>query len=122
MHRAIAIVAVGALATGCVSGQMKKLVGLPIQEAAIEYGAPINVVDMPDGRRVFQFASSRTVHTPVQAQTQGSGFGNSYQANTTVYGGNPVQINCTYTFYTTWNESASTWMVTDFKAPDRLIC
>lgn len=120
-HYAIAL-ALPALLTGCVSTQMKKLVGLPIQEAAIEYGAPVNVIDMPDGRRVFQFQSSRSVTTPTQATTQGSVWGNSWQTNTTITGGQIIPVECTYTFYSRWSEAAGAWIVTDFKVPKQLVC
>lgn len=101
---------------------MKKLVGLPVQEAAIEYGQPVNVMDMPDGRRVFQFQSQRTAYMPATANTQGSVWGNTWNSTTQVYGGHPVNIECTYTFYTAWDDSQGAWMVVDYKVPKRLIC
>jgi len=54
--KAIAAALVALLALpGCVSTQMNSLVGKPIEEAQLKYGVPAQVVDLPDGRRGYQF-------------------------------------------------------------------
>ena len=120
MRKAMALMLAVSLA-GCVSTQLKRMVGLPVQEAAIEYGLPVAVFDMPDGRRVFQFSDDKTFQTPMQANTTASTYGNVYTSNTTITGGYPATIKCTHTFYTEWDEAQGAWMVTDFKMPKGLV-
>lgn len=41
--------------SGCISTEMNGLVGHPIEDAQLRYGAPEQVIDMPGGSKVFQF-------------------------------------------------------------------
>ena len=77
---------------------------------------------MPDGRRAFQFSNKRMAYTPVNATTTGAAYGNVFTSNTTVTGGYPVEVGCTFTFYSAWNEAIGAWIVTDYKVPDQLVC
>lgn len=110
------------LLTACLSTQMKKMVGLPVQEAAIEYGQPSNVIDMPDGRRVFQFEKRESGYLPATTTTQGSVWGNTWSATSTTFGGHPIESKCTLTFYTRWDDALGAWVVTDYRVPKELVC
>lgn len=43
------------LLAGCASTSLKGFVGQPIEEAMMRYGPPESVIDLPDGRKAFQF-------------------------------------------------------------------
>lgn len=41
--------------SGCISTEINGLVGHPIEDAQLKYGAPEQVIDMPAGTKVYQF-------------------------------------------------------------------
>ena len=41
--------------SGCISTEINGLVGHPIEDAQLRYGAPEQVIDMPGGAKVYQF-------------------------------------------------------------------
>ena len=117
-----AIIAGSLILAGCVSTEMRALVGQPIQEAQIRYGPPVQVVDMPDGGRAYGFhygggaavlpSSSRTtafVNGPViSAQTQ------------TMPGGVVELPGCTITFMA--RQHGPAWVIEDIRVPKQLVC
>lgn len=48
----------GLVLAGCVSTEMNGLIGRPIQDAQLRYGAPVQVIDMPSGSKIYQFRTS----------------------------------------------------------------
>jgi hypothetical protein len=71
--RIVAIaVAILAASAACVSTHMKKYLGKDVRYIAVDDGAPVNVFDMPDGRRAFQyFWGGGTYVVPKTTTTQG---------------------------------------------------
>jgi hypothetical protein len=51
----VSLAIVGLSLSGCVSTEMKPMIGHPIQDALIKYGAPEQIIDMPDGAKAYQF-------------------------------------------------------------------
>ncbi len=100
MHRIILIVACTLMVSGCVSQLMKQYVGKDIREVYMEHGKPANEFDMADGRRVFQFYWGES--------SSGSPFGRK--------GG------CLLNYITKRDEANNTWIVVDYKYPDRMVC
>jgi hypothetical protein len=67
----IVVVITVALA-GCASTHMKQYLGKDVRYIAVDEGAPVNVLDMPDGRRAFQYRwGGGTVTTPRMTTTTG---------------------------------------------------
>lgn len=89
-----------AILSGCVSSVMAKYVGKDIREVFIEHGKPIHTFDLEDGRRVFQFRWGES--------SAGSSVGRK--------GG------CLISYITVPNEKNDSWIVDEYRYPDRLIC
>lgn len=122
MRRALVALAVAALLSSCVSTQMKGLVGSPVQEAQIRYGAPAQVIEMPDGRRAYQFRSGGgAVVVPGYATTTATAVGNTVTARTVGSPGGVVETpGCLLTFLA--RERAGTWIIEDIRVPTELVC
>lgn len=52
---AILLVSIVLAASGCVSTHMKKFIGQDVRYIEVEDGAPVKVIDLPDGQRAFQY-------------------------------------------------------------------
>lgn len=107
---------------GCVSTQMNGLVGSPVQEALIRYGAPEQVIEMPDGRRAYQFRSEGGAAVlPGYATTTSIGAGATAMAYTTVTPGAVVSSRgCLLTFIAA--ERGGGWVIEDYRVPKGLTC
>lgn len=118
-----AIIAGLALAlAGCVSTQMKSLVGEPIQSAQLEYGPPAQVLEMPDGRRAYQFRyGGGPVVLPGSSTTTVTTVGNTAFAQSYGTPGAVVQTDgCLLTFFASPNGNA--WIIDGIKVPRDLVC
>lgn len=100
MTRIIFAIVTAFMITGCVSTMMKKYVGKDIREVYMEHGKPSNEFVMKDGRRVFQFN--------VGESSAGSPYG--------------LKDGCLISYITTRDEPNNSWVVVDYRYPDRLIC
>ena len=116
------LAAVGNLSAGCVSTEMKSLVGSPVQEAQMRYGAPLQVIDMPDGRRAYQFRyGGGAVVIPGYSTTTATAVGNSVIATTSGTPGGIIQTEgCVLTFMA--REKSGAWMIEDIRVPKGLVC
>lgn len=130
--------------TGCATtNKIKSLVGQDIRQAVLEFGQPVNYVDMPNGVRAFQWQRQLSFHNPQTVTTYGSattygrqntignvnayggfnavsnGSATTYGSQTaTVSGGNTVHYECRYTLFAKWDYDLDGWRVIDFKKPD----
>lgn len=106
------------LLAGCASTQMKGLVGKDISEAMIRYGQPEHVIDMPDGRRAFQFRWGGGA-VPVSGHATSVVQGNVVTTTAT-----PAMIfnspGCLITFIT--QGEGNRWTVTETRTPKQLVC
>lgn len=107
---------------GCVSTEMKSLVGSPIQEAQIRYGAPEQVIDMPGGARAYQFrAGGGTLLLPSSSTTTATVAGPSIMAQTTGTPGGFVRSDgCLLTFIA--HQRTGAWIIDDIRVPKGLVC
>ena len=107
---------------GCVSTQMKPFIGKPVQELQIAYGPPVQIIEMPEGRRAYQFhqgggdfmvpGSSTTTITPA---------GRGLIAQTTSHPGGIVSTpGCFPTFIAV--ERSGNWIVESIRVPKGLVC
>lgn len=106
---------------GCASQIMQGYVGQPVQVAMVDYGPPVNAIDMGGGARAFQWLMTQSFRTPVQTTNNGVLYpvGNSlwWTQNTTVIGGQTVTNECLYTLLAQWSEERRVWVVTGFRKP-----
>lgn len=126
VRKALVTVLILLLLSGCMSTELKRYIGMPIQEAAINYGTPTTMFDMPDGSRVFQWMKTTTYTMPTSITTTGSAvpFGGSvwYAQNAQISGGQQIQSQCAYTLIANWSDTTKAWMVTSYRLPRQLVC
>ena len=108
--------------SGCASQIMKSYIGKDVREVAVDYGSPSNAFDMGDGRRAFQWVSTKTNVSPSYATTNANVNYNGYNSawinsNTTISGGSISTSQCIYTLFAKWNVIAEGWYVVDFREP-----
>lgn len=105
--------------SGCARVIMGSYVGKPVMEIVLDYGPPVNAIDLEPGRRAFQWVRSYSGSTPMVATTSYSGVGSPWvTSNTVITGGNPAVRDCLYTFTATWDAKGSRWMVDDYRLPE----
>lgn len=120
--RRLGLAAILLMVTGCASTEMRKHVGQDVSEVLMAYGQPEQVLDLPDGRRAWQFrwGGGRGV-IPGHAQTTVHATGNTAVATTTA---TPATIidskGCLITFIGTRN--GESWTITDTRVPKQLVC
>lgn len=127
-NRVVALVSIAVVLVGCVSTHMKQFIGDDVREVVMSDGAPVNVFDYTDNRRVFQFYwGGGSVTLPGSSTTTGS----AYAVGSTVYGSattisTPAQTitskGCLTSYITRWDEDRQGWIVEDINYPDRLFC
>lgn len=116
------IFAAAALLSACVSTEMKGYVGKDVSEVLMAYGQPENVIDLPDGRRAWQFRwGGGGGVIPGRSQTTVQAIGNTAVATTTTTPATIVQSeSCLITYIGT--RSANSWTITDIRVPKQLVC
>jgi hypothetical protein len=120
--RFLAALALLALAA-CVSNVMKPYVGRPIQDAMIDFGAPEQVIAMPDGRKAYQFRyGGGSVVTPGYATTTAATYGNTTTYSTMATPAAVYQSNgCLLTFITGQTAGAGE-IIQEYRVPKGLTC
>lgn len=112
----------------CVSTHMKKYVGRDARYIAVDDGPPVNVFDMPDGRRAFQYRWGGGHYvvpktTSTQGQVQLVGDAAYYSQQKVESGGFVVESEgCLITYFADWNSAKNGWIVVDISYPKRPVC
>ncbi|MCT4333210.1 hypothetical protein MU516_10070 [Paracoccus sp. YLB-12] len=101
---------------GCASDIMKTYVGKDITEAAMDYGVPNGVMDLPDGRRAFIWQRSQSMAMPTTTNYNATAYGNWVSGTATTTGGGVNSWECTYTLIGQKNPRGS-YTVVDFRKP-----
>lgn len=114
--------AIGLIAlSGCATEIMQGYVGRSIQEPILDYGPPVNVVEMGEGRRAFQWQITDSGMIPMTSPTTASVYGSG--GVTTVYAQSityvPYSNECLYTLTAT--QQGDDYIVDGFRQP-RLSC
>ena len=96
--------------------------GKSVTDAMLDYGAPQNAFDLPDGRRAFQWVYNTTYVTPTTTTTNANVVGGGYNmawvnSNTTIAGGQPLTARCVYTLIGTWDAGQQTYIITEYRKP-----
>ncbi len=106
------------LLAGCATAVLESYVGKSITEPILDYGPPVNAVDLPDGRRAFQWAVNSTGVIPVtstnSATVWGGGTSTLVTGTTTNY--IPTSSQCVYTLYA--RPQGDDWIVTGYREPN----
>lgn len=105
------------LLSGCATMTMSGYVGKPVTDVVMDYGPPANYVDLPDGRRAFQWAFSKTHSTPMTINTTAYSTGPSATAYTTASGGQLITTGCIYTLIARWGPVSNAWIIDDYRTP-----
>ena len=114
---AIAVVALG----GCVSTTMKQSVGLPIEEAYMRHGRPVNEFDLPDGRRAFQFrVGGGTATLPQYGTATATTVGATTTVSTMTTPGMVHSEGCLTTLIAA--KRGTGWVVEESRVPKQLVC
>ncbi|MBN8872747.1 MAG: hypothetical protein J0H67_07925 [Rhodospirillales bacterium] len=102
----------------CASDTMRGYVGQDIRMVTLEYGPPVNQIDLADGTRAYQWRKVSVSTTPPNAITTTDKDKKGRKVQTTQYvGGTQSVTTCLYTFFTAWNPARNAWIVTGFKEP-----
>lgn len=106
----------------CVSTQMKTFVGQSVQEAQIAYGPPVQVIEMPDGRRAYQFRyGGGAIPVPGYSTTTASMVGSTVVSTTTGMPGGYIESSgCLLTFLA--RQSSGVWIIDEIRVPKGLVC
>lgn len=122
LRRVALVLALSTAVSGCVSTEMRSFVGRPIQDAQIAYGAPEQVIDMPDGAKAFQFRyGGGPILIPGASTTQATVSGPVITATTTGTPGAVVNSSgCLLTFIA--RPHGGTWVIEETRVPKGLVC
>lgn len=115
MRLTCVMVAIATLA-GCASGVMQSYIGKDITEVAMDYGPPVGVMDLPDGRRAFMWKMIQSTMMPQTTNYSAMTSGNWVTGTATTYGGGIVSQQCVYTLIGQRNSQGS-YTVVDFRKP-----
>jgi hypothetical protein len=120
--QALVVIFAGFLLGSCASQFAKSYLGKDVAELELENGRPVNIVDLGDGRRSYQYLwGGGSFVTP------------SYSTGTATVIGNQAFVQTTSTPATVVNNPgciinfiaerrADRWLVVDAKWPNRLVC
>lgn len=121
MKRLISILLL--LLSGCVSTEMKGYVGKDIREVILANGQPMGVIDMGDGSRAFQFMWGGTSQTAVASNSSTQINSNWLgKAQIESSGSAIVSSGCVISYITHWDEKRKSWIVFDYRYPNKIVC
>ncbi|MCV2881991.1 hypothetical protein [Actibacterium sp. XHP0104] len=103
----IVAVAVAFFVSGCASQIMESYVGKDITEVIVKYGPPMNMLEMPDGRKAFQWRVDSNVVLPSTTTYNATTYGNVTTGYATTTGGYVGSSRCVYTLYAKENAQDS---------------
>jgi hypothetical protein len=103
---------------GCASTDIMRFIGKDARRVQIQNGPPLNVYDLPDGTRAFQYSwAMGTPRVPeATAQDLETLVGDSsYYSPEKLEAGSQIVKNpgCLVTCITKWDASAKAWIVID---------
>ena len=118
MKLVLALCIVASLLAACTADQMRTYIGQDIRSVELNYGPPVNQIDLGTGTRAFQWQKISVDTTPVSAVTTTEKEKGGRRIMQTQYiGGDTSVTKCLYTFITMWNPQANGWIVTGIREP-----
>lgn len=97
---------------GCSAGIMRGYIGRPPEAVMARYGPPVDVRDLPDGRRAYQWME-------VETTTSGGSETTTYERGRRRTEYTPTttqQKRCFYTFYA--NRTSRGWRIDSYLDPE----
>ncbi|ATG42635.1 hypothetical protein PhaeoP30_00754 [Phaeobacter inhibens] len=117
MKKLILALFAAAAISGCASQVMQSYVGKSITEPILDYGPPINTVDLPDGQRAFQWSITQSGVIPITSNNTATVYSGGTSATaigtSTTYA--PYSTPCVYTL--TAKKNGKDWIVTGYRQP-----
>lgn len=110
----------GVLLPACdtASQTMQSYVGISVEQVMLKEGPPINVFDMPDGRRVFQWTDTKSYTSSPLTNTTGYVDGSGTIRTTAITtGGRTHEWDCLYSLYAVQSGNSENWVITGFEDP-----
>lgn len=104
----------------CASRIMEGYVGQDLTSVIGRYGPPMNVYDLPDGRRAFQWEINSTVLVPTTTNMSVVQSGWLTTGTAVTSGGGAFSNRCIYTLYAQ-PQGTNHWTIVGFERP-RLGC
>lgn len=104
------------LLAGCSADIMRSYVGRTPEDVMARYGPPVNVRDLPDGRRMYQWMEVETTTSGGTATTTEDGGRRDRPRSRTEYSPTTTEEKrCFYTLYA--HRTDSGWRIDDFRKP-----
>jgi hypothetical protein len=102
----------------CTADTMRKYVGQDIRAVELDYGPPVNQIDLGGGTRAYQWQKVSVDTTPATAVTTTDKDQKGRKTTSTEFVGGGQTVNtCLYTFITAWDPQRNGWVVTGFREP-----
>lgn len=104
--------------TGCATDIMRGYIGRPPEAVMARYGPPVDVRDLPGGRRAYQWLEESTVTSFGAATTtvEEKGKRGPRQEVATEFAPSTTETQrCFYTFYA--HRASEGWLIDDFEKP-----
>ena len=107
-----------ALLAACAADAMQGFVGQDIRAVELQYGPPVNEIDLGGGTRAFQWQKTSIDTTPASAVTTTDKDKKGRKTTQTTFVGGTQSVSvCLYTFLTGWDGPRNGWIVTGFRQP-----
>jgi len=106
----------GALLAGCSVDIMRGYVGRSPEDVMARYGPPIDVRDLPDGRRAYQWMQSETETSGGEAVSRVEHRGDHPRTRVEYSPTTTREKRCFYTFYA--HRTSYGWRIEDFRRPE----
>lgn len=109
-------IALAWMLTGCSTDIMRSYVGRTPEDVMARYGPPVNVRDLPDGRRMYQWMDVETTTSGGGATTREEGGRHGHPRTRTEYDPTTTsEKRCFYTLYA--HRTGYGWQIDDFQNP-----
>lgn len=123
MNRTVLAIVAASMAASCVSTEMQTFVGKPVEESMFAYGEPVNVMELPDGRRAYQYRmGGGVVALPSRTTATAQTFGNTTTVQST---STPAAIyeaaGCLITFIAR-DQGGGRYVIEEYRVPRQLVC
>ncbi len=106
MVRVIGALCGAAILSSCATGGLDQYAGQSITSAMLEYGEPDGVIDLPDGRRAYQWERTQQTTAVVPNNMGGSG-----------YLAVSRDTDCRFTIIAAYNQTSDDWLVEEVRKP-----
>jgi hypothetical protein len=114
----VPVMLAGVMLSGCAADTMRKYVGQDIRTVELDYGPPVNQIDLGGGTRAYQWRKVSVDTTPATAVTTTDKDSKGRKTTSTqIVGGDQTVNTCLYTFIATWDPQRNAWFVTGFREP-----